>query len=130
MDREARGGAAEPIARVGRHWGWVLSFVVGLYALRRVLITLAVLALLLGIYWVVNGAVEVFTALSHRGMRDRAWTIVEGVLSVIAGAVVLVYPADSLLTLAVVLGAWLLLWGVMEILRAFRLRSPGHATAT
>jgi uncharacterized membrane protein HdeD (DUF308 family) len=46
----------------------VLSFIVGLYALRNVLVTIAALALLLGIFWIVNGAVEVFTALSHRGM--------------------------------------------------------------
>jgi uncharacterized membrane protein HdeD (DUF308 family) len=50
----------------------VLSFIVGLYALRHLLVTIAALALLLGIFWIVNGAVEVFAALSHRGMQGRA----------------------------------------------------------
>ncbi len=49
----------------------MLSFIVGLYALRHVLLTIAALALLLGIFWIVNGAVETFAALSHRGMQGR-----------------------------------------------------------
>ena len=107
----------------------VLSFIVGLYALRNILVTIAALALLLGIFWIVNGAVEAFTALSHRGMQGRGWTIFMGLLSIVAGVVVLVYPGISLATLAIVLGLWLLLFGVMEIVLAFRLRSAGHAAA-
>ena len=189
MDRQLRGDAADVLAGVGRHWGWVLffgivtllaglfalfwpgrtivviavlfgiqlvvagifrfivalaadeesggarallallgvlSFIVGLYALRNVLVTIAALALLLGIFWIVNGAVEVFAALSHRGMQGRGWTIFMGLLSVVAGVVVLVYPAISLATLAIVLGFWLLLYGIMEIVLAFRLRAAGQ----
>jgi uncharacterized membrane protein HdeD (DUF308 family) len=107
----------------------VLSFIVGLYALRHILITVAALALLLGIFWIVNGVVETFTALSHRGMRGRGWTIFMGLLSIAAGIVVLVYPGISLATLAIVLGFWLLVYGVMEIVLAFQLRSAGHAAA-
>jgi uncharacterized membrane protein HdeD (DUF308 family) len=43
--------------------------------------------------------------------------------------VVLVYPGISLLTLALVLGFWLLVYGIMEIVAAFRLRQAGQ-TAT
>jgi uncharacterized membrane protein HdeD (DUF308 family) len=193
MDRELRTAAADMLARIGRHSGWVLafgiitllagllalvwpdrtivviavlfgiqllvagifrfvaalatdddsgatrvllallgvlSFIVGLYALRHLLLTIAALALLLGIFWIVNGAVEAFTALSSpRGMQGRGWTISMGLLSVVAGVVVLVYPAISLVTLAVVLGFWLLVYGIMEIMLAFRLRSLGHMAA-
>jgi uncharacterized membrane protein HdeD (DUF308 family) len=192
MDRQLRTDAADMLARVGRHWGWVLafgiitllagllalvwpgrtivviavlfgiqllvagifrfaaafaaddetgatrvllallgvlSFIVGLYALRHILVTVAALALLLGIFWIVNGTIEAFTALSHRGMQGRGWTIFMGLLSVVAGVAVLVYPAISLVTLAVVLGFWLLVYGIMEIMLAFRLRSLGHAAA-
>jgi uncharacterized membrane protein HdeD (DUF308 family) len=189
MDNQVRGDAADMLAGVGRHWGWVLtfgiitllaglltlawpgrtivvvavlfgiqlvvagifrfiaalaadeesggsrallallgvlSFIVGLYALRNVLVTIAALALLLGIFWIVNGAVETFAALSHRGMQGRGWTIFMGLLSVVAGVTVLVYPGISLATLAVVLGFWLLVYGIMEIVLAFRLRSVGQ----
>jgi uncharacterized membrane protein HdeD (DUF308 family) len=46
-----------------------------------------------------------------------------GVLSVLAGLVVLAYPGISLVTLALVLGVWLIIYGVMEIALAFRVRS-------
>ena len=103
----------------------VLSLIIGLYALRHVLITLLALALLLGIFWIVSGAVELFNALAHN-VEHRGWTIFMGILSILAGIVVLVYPGISLLTLAVVLSIWLLIYGVMEIVVAFRIRSLAH----
>ena len=104
----------------------VLSLIIGLYAVRHVLVTLLALALLLGIYWIVNGAVELFVALSAHAVPGRGWTVVMGVLSVLAGLLVLVYPAISLLTLVVVLSVWLLVLGLMEITLAIRARSAGR----
>ena len=101
----------------------VLSLIIGLYAVRHVLVTLLALALLFGIYWIVNGAVELFMALSARGVPGRGWTVVMGVISMLAGLLVLVYPAISLLTLVVVLSVWLLVLGLMEIYLAIRARS-------
>ena len=108
----------------------VLSLIIGLYAVRHVLVTLLALALLLGIFWIVNGAVELFMALSHREMANRGWSAVMGILSIFAGIIVLAYPGISLLVLAVVLSVWLLFYGIMEIALAFRLRSLGHRVRT
>jgi uncharacterized membrane protein HdeD (DUF308 family) len=112
----------------------VLSLIIGLYALRHVLITLLALGLLLGIFWVANGAVELFTALSHREVHHRAWMSILGLLSILAGLVLLVYPGLSLVALAVIVGVWLLVFGLMEISVATRLRAAahghGHGTGT
>lgn len=99
----------------------VLSVIVGLYALRHVLISVVALALLLGIYWIVNGSIEIFAALSQPGMPGRGWAAFMGVLSVVAGLIALVFPAISLLALAVVLGVWLVVFGAMEMVSGFRL---------
>jgi len=104
----------------------VLSLIIGLYAVRHVLITLLALALLLGIFWIINGAVELFMALSLPELENRAWTGVMGIVSIVAGVVVLAYPGISLLVLAVVLSIWLLFYGVMQITLALRLRSLAH----
>ncbi len=101
----------------------VLSLIVGLYALRHVLITLLALALLLGIFWIISGAVELFNALSNREMHSRGWAIASGILGILAGIVVLVYPGISLFVLAFVLSIWLLVFGIMQIVTAFRIRS-------
>lgn len=115
---ELTGGNRVLLALLG-----VFSLIIGLYAVRHVLITLIALALLLGIYWVISGAMELYLALSHRGLRNRGWTGVMGVLGVLAGLIVLVYPAISLVTLAVVLGVWLIVRGVMQVSLAFHARS-------
>jgi len=106
----------------------VLSLIIGLYAVRHVLITLIALALLLGIFWIVSGAMELFMALSHREIRHRGWNALIGLLAVLAGLIVLVYPGISLLALAVVLGVWLMFLGAMQIMISFRTRPPSvHA---
>lgn len=101
----------------------VLSLMIGLYAVRHVLITVTALALLLGIFWIVNGAVEMFMAVSYRAMRARGRAAVTGAFSMLSGAAVLVYPSITLLALTVILGLWLLMFGGLEINVAFQCRS-------
>ncbi|HEV8529754.1 MAG TPA: HdeD family acid-resistance protein [Actinomycetes bacterium] len=117
---DAPGGTRVLLALLG-----VLSFIVGIYALRHVNVTIVALALVLGIFWIVNGVIELFTAIGHREMPGRGWTIILSLLSIVAGIVVLAYPDISLQALAVVLGIWLVALGIIEIALAFRLRSLG-----
>jgi uncharacterized membrane protein HdeD (DUF308 family) len=115
---DAGGGTRVLYALLG-----VLSLVIGLYALRHVLITVVALALLLGIFWVVNGTTELFTALSVREMPNRGWIIFSGILSIIAGIILLAYPGISVLVLAVVIAIWLIVYGVMLISLGLQMRS-------
>ena len=101
----------------------VLSVIIGLWAVRHVLLTLLALIVFLGIFWVVNGIIDIFAALSHRDMPHRGWAALTGALSVLAGIVVLASPGLSLFGLALILGVWLLIFGGMETGAAFRLRA-------
>jgi uncharacterized membrane protein HdeD (DUF308 family) len=101
----------------------IFSIIVGLYALRHVGLTIVVLPLVLGIYWIINGVIELFAALSYSDMPGRGWVAVTGILSILAGLLAFVFPAITLLGLAIVLGAWLVVLGASEIGLAFRLRS-------
>jgi uncharacterized membrane protein HdeD (DUF308 family) len=107
----------------------VLSLVVGIYAVRHVLLTIVALALLLGIFWVANGVIELFTSISHRDMPGRERRLVMGTLSTLAGVILLAIPNISLITLVVLLSVWLILFGMMEISLALRIRSAGPAAA-
>jgi uncharacterized membrane protein HdeD (DUF308 family) len=111
------GGTRVMLALLG-----VLSIIIGLWAVRHAVLTLVALIVFLGIFWVINGLIEIFAALSHRDMPDRGWSVLMGVLSAIAGIIVLAYPGLTLVGLAVILGIWLLVFGIMEIVAAFRLR--------
>ena len=105
----------------------VLSLIIGLYALRHVLITIVALALLLGIFWVVNGTTELFTAISQRELPNRGWNIFSGVLGIIAGIILLVYPAISVLALAIVVSVWLIVYGMMLVSVAVQMRSVARS---
>lgn len=119
---EMAGGARVLLALLG-----VLSVIIGLWAVRHALLTVIALVVLLGIFWVINGAIEVFTALSHRGMPDRGWNVMMGLLSIAAGVIVLAFPGLGLVGLAVILGIWLLIFGILEIMAALRLRAAARA---
>lgn len=121
---DASGGTRVLLAVLG-----VLSFVFGLFAIRNVALTVTLLAVLLGIFWVVNGAMEAFSALAYRGTPGRGLAIGMGVLSILAGVVVLAYPGMSLVALAVFLGIWLLVLGALALVRAFQMRSVGRAAS-
>jgi uncharacterized membrane protein HdeD (DUF308 family) len=116
------GGTRVMLALLG-----VLSIIIGLWAVRHAVLTLVALIVFLGIFWVINGLIEIFAALSHRGMPDRGWSVLMGVLSAIAGIIVLAYPGLTLVGLAVILGIWLLVFGILEIVAAFRLRKLADA---
>jgi len=55
----------------------------------------------------------------------RGWRIFFGIIRIIAGIVVLAYPFDSIVTLALVAGIWLIVLGVFEIISAFGIRKAG-----
>lgn len=105
-----------------------LSILVGVICLRNVFATLFGLALLIGLYWIIHGLLQLFYALADRGMPARGWMIATGALSVVAGIVVVADPVLSLLFLAIMLGVWLVVYGAIMIWVAIRLRSAPSGT--
>ncbi|HLH69700.1 MAG TPA: HdeD family acid-resistance protein [Candidatus Dormibacteraeota bacterium] len=99
-----------------------LSFFVGILCLRHVFATILALALLLGLFWIIYGVIHVFTGIAHRETPNRGLTILSGLLSIVAGIIVLSFPAISVLALALVLGIWLIVYGILTIGGSLRLR--------
>jgi len=105
----------------------VLSFVVGIYLLGHVFLSLLVLALLLGFYWMFHGITELFVAIGHPELPGRAWMILSGILSVVVGVILVVAPGISLYALTLVIGIWLVVFGVMAAIRSLQIRSVASA---
>jgi uncharacterized membrane protein HdeD (DUF308 family) len=94
----------------------VLSFIVGILCLRSPLQTVVVLTLVLGAFWLIHGVVDIVIGISGRGEDGRGWTIVGGMIGVLAGIVVLSSPEVSAVTLAWLLGFLLVLQGIIVII--------------
>jgi uncharacterized membrane protein HdeD (DUF308 family) len=105
----------------------VISFVVGLVLLRNLGLSLLVLVLTLGLYFIIVGVTELFIAFGHSELPNRGWVIASGVLSVAAGAIVFFYPGISLVALTIVLGIWLIIYGAILVVGAVRVRSAARA---
>jgi uncharacterized membrane protein HdeD (DUF308 family) len=116
-DSEDTGGTRWLMAFLG-----LLSVIVGILFLRHTDDTITTLAFLLGLFWVVGGLIEFFTAYGDRGSEARGWRIFMGLLALAAGIVTLVVPHLTLNTLAVIFGIWLIIYGVLEILLSLQLR--------
>jgi uncharacterized membrane protein HdeD (DUF308 family) len=105
----------------------LLSVIIGILFLRHTEETVTTLAFLIGLFWVVGGIIEFFTAYSDHGSPARGFRIGMGVLAFAAGVVTLVWPHVTLGVLAVVMGIWLILYGVLEIALSLQLRHLADA---
>jgi uncharacterized membrane protein HdeD (DUF308 family) len=103
----------------------VLSIILGIFAFRHFGQGYAILllAIWIGIGFIFRGVTAVALAVGEHGVPGRGWAIFFGVISVIAGVVVLAYPFDSIVTLALVVGVWLVILGVVEMISGFGMRS-------
>lgn len=121
------GPEAAPVGGGGHRalWGLlgILSVLVALMLLRHPLQSLAVVAFLIGIWWVVAGITDLVTAVGGGAQPGRGWRVFMGVVSTIAGFYVVLRPGISLGILTVLAGFWLLLYGLLAVVAAFSLRS-------
>ena len=107
-----------------RVWLGISGFVfvvVGVVLIRHLHLTVALIGLLVGITWIVQGVAALIAAFS--GAREGAvWWGIFGAISLIAGIVVTANPSTSITVLAALLGIWFIVMGVFEIIGAFLLR--------
>jgi uncharacterized membrane protein HdeD (DUF308 family) len=99
-----------------------VSVVIGILVLHHTDETITTLAFLIGLFWVIGGIIEFFTAYSDRGAPARGWRIVMGVLAFAAGIVTLVWPHLTVNALAVLIGIWLIIYGILELVLSVQLR--------
>ena len=102
-----------------------LSVVLGVFAFRDFNDGAAVwlLALWIGVGFIFQGVTETVLAISFKELPDRGWYIFVGVLTVIAGVVMLGWPISSIVVLAIIAGVWLVVIGTTEIVWAVNARS-------
>jgi uncharacterized membrane protein HdeD (DUF308 family) len=109
----------------------VLLVIAGVVALKNVTAaatTLVILAIaFIGIGWIIEG---VMALVESGSARSSGWAITYGIISILAGLVVLVLPASSALFLLLFAAVALIVLGIIGIVRAFTFgREAGTAAA-
>jgi uncharacterized membrane protein HdeD (DUF308 family) len=84
-----------------------------------------VLATWIGFGFIFQGVAQTALAINHKELPEHGWHIFMGVLSVLAGMVVVALPISSIVILAIVAGAWLVVIGTTQIAWAVKARKAG-----
>ena len=80
------------------------------------------LAIWIGIGFIFRGVATTISAISDPNLPGRGWSIFIGVISLLAGIIILASPFDSIVTLALVVGVWFVVIGVFETVSSFGIR--------
>lgn len=100
-----------------------LSILLGLFCFRGPMQSLLLLALWIGIGWLIRGITQTLAAASDSSMPARGWQIFLGVVTFLGGVVLIVSPFESVFVLTIVGGVWLVVVGIVEIVSAVGIRS-------
>ena len=120
----------------GRPWGLLLlegiiGVAIGVITFLWPPITVFALAYLVAFWAILTGVVEIAAAFRLRHHVPGGWALaVAGVLSVALGVLLCAWPLAGLLGVAMILGAYAIVWGVLLLALAFRLRSWGRGLTT
>ena len=116
-------------AALARNW-WavalrgVAGIVFGVIAILAPAAAMLTLALLFGAYLLIDGVFALFAAARAAGHHERwGMLLAEGVLNLIMGAIVYLFPAGAILAFVFVTAAWALITGGLMLASAFNLHA-------
>jgi uncharacterized membrane protein HdeD (DUF308 family) len=109
-----------------KHWWQVavrgfIALLFGIMLLAWPGVSLFIFAILFGAFAFVDGIFTLVAAVNYKaGAGQRAWLFVRGILGIIVGIITFFWPAITELALVLLIGAWALVAGIMELNFAFR----------
>lgn len=129
-DQDKRQRAAMPgvgLEELRANWRWL----VGLGIVWMVLGALAIIVpfgatlafeILLGAIFAVGGVIQIAQAFRLRNWKGYGTNMLGGVLALVLGVLLLVYPFQGVLTLTLFLGAFFIVSGVVQVISALQHR--------
>jgi uncharacterized membrane protein HdeD (DUF308 family) len=127
--------AAVRAAKEGERWGWLLfegivDLVAGAIAVAWPLITVLAFVLLMAAWAIVSGVLLTVAAFRVHVSHGRWLMALSGVVSVVWGVLLGIWPLIGAVVLTWWIGAYALVFGVLLLILAFRLRGRrGHTHA-
>ena len=109
-----------------KHWWQIalrgfLALIFGILVLAWPGVALAILAIIFGAYVFVDGIFTLVAAANYKaGAGRRTWLFIRGIAGIIVGLITFFWPAITELALVLLIAAWALVTGVMELVFAFK----------
>ncbi|MBW8910807.1 MAG: HdeD family acid-resistance protein [Sphingomonas sp.] len=113
-------------------WGWllvegILGIVAGLVALFLPGAAALTLVLLASVWAIVSGAALLTAGVRLRRRHGRIWMVLAGMLSIIWGVLLFIFPGAGAIVLTLWIGAYAFAFGTMLLMLGLRLRSQREA---
>jgi uncharacterized membrane protein HdeD (DUF308 family) len=106
-----------------------LLVLLGLICFRGAAQSILLLALWIGFGWLLRGILITAAAASTEDMPARGWQAFLGILTLLAGIVLIIAPFQSIAALTLAAGIMLVVLGVTEVVHALQLRYRFHHPA-
>jgi uncharacterized membrane protein HdeD (DUF308 family) len=106
---------------IWRLLGGIILIILGIAILVYPDVTLAIVVLIVGIFLIIEGLFElVFGFTTEAKAKGARWIfLLKGVIDLILGAIILVYPDITLTILVYLVAAWAIIWGIFELVATF-----------
>jgi uncharacterized membrane protein HdeD (DUF308 family) len=109
----------------GPGWGWIMAYgivsvVVGAMAFAWPFAATFAATVVIGVFFFVSGVFSIAAGIFGRGSEGRTYAIIFGIVSVIAGAIMVLEPLTGMLSLTLMVAVWLGVRGVLELYWAFK----------
>jgi uncharacterized membrane protein HdeD (DUF308 family) len=113
-------------------WIWavvrgVLAILFGIIAMVSPITTAIVLAIVIGVFAIVDGIVDLIDAIRHRGTSGVGLRVFLGIVSLLFGIIILVWPDKTLAFMVILIAIWSIVIGVLQIIANIGIRkeAPG-----
>ena len=114
---------------LSRNWGWVVlrglaTLLFGVLAFVAPGLSLFGVMILFALYAVAEGLASVVAAINRALISEERWgsLLVSGVVSLLAGAIALIWPAMTALILVFIIALRAIVTGILDIMTAIRIR--------
>jgi uncharacterized membrane protein HdeD (DUF308 family) len=113
--------------QIDRWWLIVLEgaagIILGVLTFLSPGITALILLSFIALWAILTGVFEIATALQLRKLIENEWLLIlSGVVSIIFGILLIVFPGSGMLSLVWLIGAYALFFGILTLVLSFRLR--------
>ena len=116
------------------HWVWhviqgVVSVLAGIIAFVWPGVTVLAILFVIAFWSIVSGIAEIVESFTMRRQGDGGWgwVLAAGIVSILFGIMLLVWPGTALITLLWLAGIWGIVFGVIIVVWSFRLRGAVDA---
>ena len=109
-----------------------VSILFGILVLVWPGISLAILVIMVGIWAIIIGILQIVSSVGHRAVPNSGWVwgIIGGSLSILFGILVVIWPGTGLVSIIWIIGIWAIVWGITLIVLGVQLRKAANTTET